>query len=227
MIACQFTARHIRGRPRPPVWYPGFPLYVCDSRYNDRDCVFVKIKNWNSCVPEEVRKSAEFMPIYPFEAPVFPRRYPSPFLTGGRGTGRLGESVEKAEGDKHEGGGTGRKRPRKAATGTTTVNQTDYAGPSRGVYVGPPTPATTTGSLLNIPLTATTSTGTGSTPVYQYQPPLTAQLQRTVSSQGGKANEDRSILSAVGGLNAVGSQNVILEKLPPETGACCVVPVCG
>lgn len=221
MIACQFTARHIRGRPRPPVWYPGFPLYVCDSRYNDRERIFVKIKNWNSCVPEEVRKSADFMPIYPFEAPVFPKRYPSPFLTGGRGTGGLGESMEKAEGDKHEGGGIGRKRPRKGAGGTTTVNQTDYAGPSKGLYVGPPTPVTTgpgSTSLLSVPLTATTSTGTGSTPVYQYQPSLAVQPQRTVSSQGAKQNEDRSMLSAVGGLSVVGSQNVILEKLPPETG---------
>jgi len=166
------------------------------------------------------------MPIYPFEAPVFPMRYPSPFLSGGRGTGGLGESLEKAEGDKHEGGGIGRKRPRKGATGTTAVSQTDHAGPSRGVYVGPPTPVTTgpaSTSLLSIPLTATTS-GTGSTPVYQYQPSLAGQPQRTVSSQGGKANEDRSILSAVGGLSVVGSQNVVLEKLPPETGACLRCP---
>jgi chromatin structure-remodeling complex subunit RSC1/2 len=222
-IACQFTARHIRGRPRPPVWYPGFPLYVCDSRYNDRERIFVKIKNWNSCVPEEVRKNPDFMPIYPFEVPVFPRRYPSPFLTGGRGTGGLGESLEKGEGEKHEGGGIGRKRPRKGAGGATTVSQTDYAGPSRGVYVGPPTPATTgpaSTSLLSVPLTATTSTGTVSTPVYQYQPSLATQPQRTLSSQGGKTNEDRSMLSAVGGLSVVGSQNVILEKLPPETGEC-------
>ena len=39
----------------------GWPLYVCDSRYNDRDRIFVSIKNWNSCVPEEVRKSEEFV----------------------------------------------------------------------------------------------------------------------------------------------------------------------
>ena len=161
------------------------------------------------------------MPIHPFEAPVFPRRFPSPFLAGGRGTGGLGDSVEKAEGDKHEGGGIGRKRPRKGAGGANTVNQTDYAGPSRGVYVGPPTSTTgpASASLLSVPLTATTSTATGSTPVYQYQPSLAGQLQRTVSSQGGKANEDRSMLGAVGGLSVVGSQNVILEKLPPETGA--------
>jgi chromatin structure-remodeling complex subunit RSC1/2 len=84
-IACQFTARHIRGRPRPPYWYLGFPLYVCDSRYNDRERVFVRIKNWNSCVPEEVRQNTEFMPIYPFERIVYPVRIPSPFLAKSKG----------------------------------------------------------------------------------------------------------------------------------------------
>ena len=84
-IACQFTARHIRGRPRPPYWYVGFPLYVCDSRYNDRERVFVRIKNWNSCVPEEVRQNTEFMPIYAFEKIVYPVRMPSPFLAKGKG----------------------------------------------------------------------------------------------------------------------------------------------
>jgi len=85
-IACQFTARHIRGRPQPPYWYVGFPLYVCDSRYNDRDRVFVRIKNWNSCVPEEVRQNTEFMPIHPFERIVYPARMPSPFLAKGKGS---------------------------------------------------------------------------------------------------------------------------------------------
>ena len=193
---------------------------MCDSRYNDRERIFVKIKNWNSCVPEEVRKSADFMPINPFEAPVFPMWFPSPFLAGGRGTGGLGDSVEKAEGDKHEGGGIGRKRPWKAASGTTTVNQTGSARLNRVVYVGPPTPATT--SLLGVPLTATTSTGTGSTAVYQ--PSIAGQPQRTVSSQGGKPNEDRSMLGAVGGLSVVGSQNLILEKLSPETGGSPLLP---
>ena len=109
-IACQFTARHIRGRPRPPFWYPGWPLYVCDSRYNDRERVFVRIKNWNSCVPEEVRKSEEFMPIYPFERTVFPRRFGSPFFGKGavKGPGGIGHSVERVEGEKAEGGREGK-----------------------------------------------------------------------------------------------------------------------
>ncbi|KAG6910616.1 hypothetical protein DXG01_009125 [Tephrocybe rancida] len=101
-IACQFTARHIRGRPRPPSWYLGFPLYVCDSRYNDRDRVFVKIKNWNSCVPEEVRKSTDFMPIYPFERSILPSQFPSPFIGRGvKGPGGLvaADAAERAATD--------------------------------------------------------------------------------------------------------------------------------
>lgn len=36
-------------------------------------------------MPEEVRKNAEFMPIYPFERVVYPVRHPSPFLAKGAG----------------------------------------------------------------------------------------------------------------------------------------------
>lgn len=45
----------------------------------------MRIKNWNSCVPEEVRQNTEFMPIYAFEKIVYPVRMPSPFLGKGRG----------------------------------------------------------------------------------------------------------------------------------------------
>ncbi|KZT09072.1 uncharacterized protein LAESUDRAFT_723382 [Laetiporus sulphureus 93-53] len=197
-IACQFTARHIRGRPRPPFWYPGWPLYVCDSRYNDRERIFVKIKNWNSCVPEEVRKSTEFMPIYPFEDTVFPRRFASPFLSGknARGPGGIGDVVEKAEGERVEGGGTGRKRPKRNATGNNTMTLskselTDRSGPSKGLYVG-------------VPATQTTPAATvAQTAQPQYSQPELAQP---------RSGPDTSILNAAGGAN-----NVLLEKLPPET----------
>ncbi|KAH9964614.1 hypothetical protein BC827DRAFT_1188416 [Russula dissimulans] len=186
-IACQFTARHIRGRPRPPSWYLGWPLYVCDSRYNDRERIFVKIKNWNSCVPEEVRKSADFMPIYPFERMVFPRRFGSPFLKGNRvrGPGGIGESVDRAEGERIEGGGTGRKRTRKPGA------PTDISGPSKGLFVGV--------GPTNVP---------GATPqpvVYPSQP-----------ASGQPRTEDRSVVTAAGGAAILGT-NANLEKLPGET----------
>ncbi|KAI0044882.1 hypothetical protein FA95DRAFT_1608164 [Auriscalpium vulgare] len=205
-IACQFTARHIRGRPRPPYWYLGWPLYVCDSRYNDRERIFVKIKNWNSCVPEEVRKSTEFMPIYPFERMVFPRRFGSPFLKGKgvKGTGGLGGSIERADGERIEGGGTGRKRSKR-----TGVTATDISGPSKGLYVGDRVapasggagPPLGSGGPYN-PLAA----------LYGQPPPLA----QAPPAQPSRAVEDRSIVTAAGGLAALGG-NAVMEKLPPET----------
>ena len=203
-IACQFTARHIRGRPRPPFWYLGWPLYVCDSRYNDRDRVFVKIKNWNSCVPEEVRKSTEFMPIYPFERTVFPRRFGSPFLAkSGRnpvkGPGGI-EEVDKSEVDKAEAAGAGRKRPKR----TTGAGTGDHAGPNKGVYVGIPGAQ----GVTNV-------AASSSSLHHQYQAShLTQQTQPHHRSQASVG--DRSVLNAAGGLAVLGN-NVVVEKLPPET----------
>jgi chromatin structure-remodeling complex subunit RSC1/2 len=192
-IACQFTARHIRGRPRPPSWYLGWPLYVCDSRYNDRERIFVKIKNWNSCVPEEVRKSADFMPIYPFERMVFPRRFGSPFLKGTRvrGPGGIGESIDRAEGERIEGGGTGRKRTRKPGA------PTDISGPSKGLYVGVG-PASVAGA-------------TPQPVIYTPQP-----------GSGQPRTEDRSVVTAAGGAAVLGT-NADMEKLSAETGTYYIV----
>ncbi|KAG7450923.1 uncharacterized protein BT62DRAFT_978771 [Guyanagaster necrorhizus] len=80
-IACQYAVDNFRGRPRAPYWYPGIPLYVCESRYNNGSRAFVKVKDWSSCMPEESR---ELVPIYPFERIVSPRRLPSPFLSKGK-----------------------------------------------------------------------------------------------------------------------------------------------
>lgn len=189
----QFTARHIRGRPRPPFWYLGWPLYVCDSRYNDRERIFVKIKNWNSCVPEEVRKSTEFMPIYPFEQAVYPRRFSSPFLMGQvRGPGGIADTVEKGEGEKIEGGGTGRKRPRRT---TTNVNRAEQDKASK-------TPLVTIPAAQPGPSTSTSQYASNT----QYRAPSV------------QATTDRSILTSAG-LTALGA-NISTERLPPETGEC-------
>ncbi|KAF8174741.1 RSC complex protein [Pholiota molesta] len=152
-IACQFTARHIRGRPRPPFWYVGFPLYVCDARYNDRDRVFVRLKNWNSCVPEEVRQTPEFMPIYPFERTVYPVRLPSPFLLKGpggkaavKGPGGIisGGAADQAEapldaGDKkRNGGGGGRNDGAAAARNASSAPAAPpYQAAPQSTYIQP------------------------------------------------------------------------------------------
>jgi chromatin structure-remodeling complex subunit RSC1/2 len=134
------------------------------------------------------------MPIYPFERIIYPKRYPSPFLTGGTGPGGIGDSIERAEGEKIEGGGTGRRRARRAATGQTH----DHAGPRYGTFVGAANAlAQAGGGSAGVPQ-----------PLPQPQPAVHIQQKRT---------EDRSIGTAAGGLaNLQG--NAVVEVLPAETG---------
>ncbi|KAF8823850.1 hypothetical protein HHX47_DHR9000478 [Lentinula edodes] len=110
-IFVQHTRAHIRGRPRGNErrWYPGWPLYVCDSRYSYTKGyrnyqnrarglsgqiapkpAFFRIKNWASCLPPEISQGIQQL-IYPFEKTVFPVRRPSPFTVGGGGPGGLVE----------------------------------------------------------------------------------------------------------------------------------------
>ncbi|CDO70952.1 hypothetical protein BN946_scf184829.g61 [Trametes cinnabarina] len=190
-VAVQFTARHLRGRPRPPFWYPGWPLYVCDSRYNDRDRVFVKIKNWNSCIPEEVRKKEEFMPIFPFERPVFPRSHSSPFLSAHKikAPGGIIDAPDKPESEKQENPTTTRKRPQRKAAQKV---EAERAGASRTTASSQPAPVPATN-------TAHGYTAQGFAPYVQTVPP----------------QDDRSIYAAAGGAAAL--NNAAVEELPAET----------
>jgi hypothetical protein len=93
-VGVQFSARYVRGRPLGPTWYPSWPLYVCDQRYNIPERSFIRITNWLACIPEEVR-SSNFMPIVQFDREgqrfAQQRRLKSPFLRGIRGPGCIGE----------------------------------------------------------------------------------------------------------------------------------------
>jgi chromatin structure-remodeling complex subunit RSC1/2 len=222
----QFTARHIRGRPRPPHWSRGWPLYVCDSRYNDRERCFVRIKNWQSCVPEEVRGArarGEWMPVYPFERLVYPRRLSSPFVARNgvpraKGPGGLGDPIERAEGERTEGGGTGRKRARKGAGGAGgggPASLTDMYGPQKGPYAGggpvptpfvQPQPAATQHSHQHHPQQQTQQRH------HTYSPQPAAQYQQQRIAR----IEDRSLLQAAGG--AAVAASLAVETLPSETG---------
>ena len=222
-IAVQFTARHLRGRPRQPFWSPGWPLYVCDSRYNDRERVFVRIKNWASCVPEEVRKKPDWMHIYEFERAVAPRRLGSPFLPplsvkgrrGGRLPGGIGEAVERADGEKIEGGGTGRKRSRRpgavvAASGpgpsrlapgpsaSSTAVQTQASASYGKTQVSPFTHSSYTSATLQAQISASSSV------------PLSTQVASAVNVH------ERTMLAAAGGMSVL--SHSFTERLPAETG---------
>jgi chromatin structure-remodeling complex subunit RSC1/2 len=74
-------------------------LYVCEHRYKDDVKSFKKIKNWNSCVPEEIRKNEyDFVP-YPKDRIDTLPRIKSPFVRGLRGPGGIGDALEKEEED--------------------------------------------------------------------------------------------------------------------------------
>lgn len=134
--------------------------------------MFVKIKNWASCIPEEVRKKDDFMPIYGFERVVYPVKVSSPFVGGVvKGPGGIGEPLEKAEGEKTEGGGTGRKRTRRHPGGD--------AGVAKTVTATAPTTTTTT------------------TPAV-----VPAQATKAYAATGGSGDtKDRSMVTAAGTLS--------------------------
>lgn len=100
-IGVQFYAKYIRGRPLPPAWHPGWPLYVCDQRYIPSEHAFIRIKNWLHLIPEEFRSSQgqNWMPTELFDPygvgqaqrTIHPRRMKSPFLKGVKGPGHIGE----------------------------------------------------------------------------------------------------------------------------------------
>lgn len=158
----------------------------------------MKIKNWASCIPEELRK-VDFMAIHPFERIVWPRKLGSPFLKGVKGPGGIGESVERAEGEKIYGGGTGRKRPRRAVAPTSMTTQVSVSKPSNAAT---PNPTTTSATVSQQPQPAP----------LQIQPPSSQQL---ATQQ--KRIDDRTIITAAGGISALGP-SPLTETLSPQTG---------
>jgi chromatin structure-remodeling complex subunit RSC1/2 len=176
---------------------------MCDSRYNDRERMFVRIKNWNSCVPEEVRKSDEFMPIYLFERTVFPRKGPSPFFGKGavKGPGGIDENVGKDDGDKDKekdlGAAGGAAGSRKRSSRRTTAMEATIK-------------QTTTGNVSS----AMTP------PQYPYQSYPLPQQSYTLQNKPQTDSVDRTVITAAGGLAALGN-NAFVEKLSPEISQLC------
>ena len=147
------------------------------------------------------------MPIYPFERTVFPRRFASPFINKGavKGPGGFGHSVERVEGEIADGGGTGRKRPRRTAGGD---------GPSKGLYVG----SSTQGGV-------NAARGSSSS-IHPFQYQASHLLQQVQPHHRVPVIEDRSIVSAAGGLAALGG-HAHIEKLPSETGQFSIADLYG
>lgn len=94
VICVIFYTKANRGVPAEGEggWHTGDPLYVCEMRYQpDRDAYF-KIKNWASCMPEEVRHKQ--FGLVEFDRPnPLPEKLVSPFLRGIDGPGGIVSDV--------------------------------------------------------------------------------------------------------------------------------------
>lgn len=157
-------------------------------------------------MPEEVRQSTEFMPIYPFERMVYPVRVPSPFLVKGAGGASAGGKtkgpggiIQTPHGEVEDDGG--RKKGRnEAASGVASVASGSGMRATPSAYTPLATPTYST-SYLN--------QSTMYTQQYHYQ----QQQQANQRSAG----PDRSVVTAAGGLVAIGGTTQV-EKLPQDTG---------
>jgi len=72
-----FFTRYSRGRPKG-VDEKKCPIYVCESRYNEIEKHFNKIKTWKSCIPDEVR--GQDYELDAFEKQQVLKKLPSPIL---------------------------------------------------------------------------------------------------------------------------------------------------
>jgi chromatin structure-remodeling complex subunit RSC1/2 len=72
-----FFTRYSRGRPKG-IDEAKTPIYVCESRYNEHEKHFNKIKTWKSCIPDEVR--GQDYELESFEKQRTVKKVPSPIL---------------------------------------------------------------------------------------------------------------------------------------------------
>ncbi|KAI5842538.1 Bromodomain-containing protein, partial [Morchella snyderi] len=72
-----FFTRYSRGRPKG-IDPKRTPIYVCESRYNEVEKHFNKIKTWKSCIPDEVR--GQDYDLDSFEKQQVLKKMPSPIL---------------------------------------------------------------------------------------------------------------------------------------------------
>jgi chromatin structure-remodeling complex subunit RSC1/2 len=191
--------------------------------------VFVRITNWDGCIPEEVRQDrqqqqgqsgegGEFMPIYLFEKIIWPKKVGSPFLAGRGGAvkGMKGPggivNVPTSNGVEAGGGGDG-DSARKKLRSDGNPGRTQQQQPPP-----PPPPATTT--TIGIASSQNALAVPSHNPYQQLQQPHMQQSQLVAQVQSQRSTTlgpDRSIITAAGGIAAIGGPSQV-EKLPAETG---------
>lgn len=163
-----FFTRYVRGRPK--IWYPGMPLYVVEHRYKDDVKSFKKIKNWNSCVPEEVRKNEYELVPFPDERVDILRRIKSPFVRGVAGPGGIGEAMENEEEDQARYHFLPSGEPATVQRVKVEMQAAAEAGSSMALYGAPvavPAPLPSIPPLAFVAPVATPPTVSGATPAEQ------------------------------------------------------------
>lgn len=140
-----FYTKWTKGRPASAEWDSRSPLYYCEARYSEKTHEFNKIKNWNSCLPEELRGSEPPLTYYREPLPP-PTRVSSPFLRGVKGPGRL---CEENEGSRPFGS------PTPGADGGLPDPFADQSKKKRrieeGNFPGPPLPALAGSNFSPVP----------------------------------------------------------------------------
>jgi chromatin structure-remodeling complex subunit RSC1/2 len=170
-------------------------------------------------VPEEVRQSADFMPIYPFERTVTPVRLPSPFIVKGKsatkGPGGIIPS-SAADQDQNQTQTQTHRVVRASGEGQAQQAQQQY---SRSGSHAPIQPLPVVPSAVYQGHYASSTTGAGAQQV-QGQPQIPAYLQQhpyVPQPRVVPPGPDRSVTYAAGGIAAIGGPAQV-EKLSPETG---------
>ena len=170
----------------------------------------MRIKNWNSCIPDEVRKNPDFMPIYPFERVVFPRRVASPFLADpGLNTpgGIADANTNTSTGAGAGAGGVGDRADENGAT----------AAAASGLRKRPKRAAAAKSDAERLAVLKGLAPLTSSSHHSQQQQQQQQQQQTQHAPPPAPAKDDRSIIAAAGGLAALG-HSASMEELPFETG---------
>ncbi|OCF45640.1 chromatin structure-remodeling complex subunit RSC1/2 [Kwoniella heveanensis CBS 569] len=202
-ISVQFYVKYIRGRPRAGEYYPGWPIYICHSRFNDREYLSVRIKNWNSCIPDELRQT-EFMSVIPFERNIEVPMVSSPFLRGVKGPGFFGEPKKGSAGD-DEDDDEDEKEPKEKEK----PRRRERAKRDSNVHAPSPTPQPPSHSQ----------------PAYQARPTLPKSQSSSSSSlptvpvaqsQSSNSFPNRTIAAVMGGPQLL-DQTANKEVLPPDT----------
>ncbi|WWC65270.1 uncharacterized protein I303_107887 [Kwoniella dejecticola CBS 10117] len=211
-VSVQFYVKYIRGRPRAGEYFPGWPSYVCHSRFNDREHLM------------ELRQS-DFMSVISFSRNIEVPMVTSPFLRGVQGPGFFGEPKKVTAGDDDEEDEEEREREkpkrrersRKEVPSPLPVDVTIKQSPVPAFIPQPPhnpspspAPGPSRTSTFSIP---TPIPQPSSQPTQRSAPP---QQNTSTASFAPHPFPNRTIASVMGGSQAL-DQHAVKEHLPLET----------